>query len=414
MSLRFSLFIAALALALTGGVLAFPHIVKAEGPDDIVCCWQHDPNAPGQMQYIIEEMQRHSCEDRTRYGAWTLYNGTCAQFQSSDTLNLTSDSSPVCCCTETPQHTCETKSAALGYNQKDVCSRLYSNNPNWKFSQAGSCPAASAPAGPTTTQSDLEITQQECAAKDTGVILPHCTCSGDCQLTDFVQLFINLYAFALKLLVPLAIFYLIAGAVFLLTAAGYENRIKQGKEIINQAVTGVIIMLVSWVIINTVFVLLLPTDSKGRHLIFQQPWNTLSKSFTYPCSSDFLSTGCVGGNVKQLQSGLVKLGYTLKQDSVYGSQTASAVSDFQKVTNAALTQDRGPSCSHVLWDVMLAPFCPDPNPDQCNTVTAAQLATQKLPGTNSATAQTQQYIITFGSAQSYISEFQHCKSIISP
>lgn len=198
------------------------------------------------------------------------------------------------------------------------------------------CPAA------TTTS-----VQRVCKYND---ILPKCTCDGNCDLDQFVQLFINLYAFGLRLLGPLAAFYLIVGGVILMTASGYQNRIEMGKNIINQAVAGVFIVLVSWIVIDTT-VYLLTYDKEGNphHLVFQKPW---AGGFTYNCEgSDTLERGCENKSVQELETNLSKLGYAITPNQLYDQETEEKVRQFQSDNNARLFPNNlaTSSCSQVLW-----------------------------------------------------------------
>ncbi|MBI4414959.1 MAG: hypothetical protein HY566_01830, partial [Candidatus Kerfeldbacteria bacterium] len=152
-----------------------------------------------------------------------------------------------------------------------------------------------------------------------GKILPPCTCDGSCTLESFIQLFANLYQFGLEILLPLGAFFIVVGSIVLLTASGYANRIDMGKNIVRQAVTGTIIVLLSWVIIDTAIVLI----TGGReNTVFGRPWYA---GFTYACSGN-LSNGCTGASVNMLQTNLRSLGYNLPSSKIYDAKTAAAVS----------------------------------------------------------------------------------------
>lgn len=172
-----------------------------------------------------------------------------------------------------------------------------------------------------------------------GEILPPCTCSGDCQLTDFIQLFINLYGFGVKIAAPLGIFFIIIGAVILVTATGYANRIEMGKTMITQAVTGLIIVLISWVIVDTAIYLL--TNNRDQ-MVFNRKWYA---GFTYVCKDENLQQGCSGGNVSDLQRKLVDMGYAIEVDGSYGPQTASAVRQYQRDANSAYVPNAVLACN---------------------------------------------------------------------
>lgn len=115
------------------------------------------------------------------------------------------------------------------------------------------------------------------AAENEGgyIQLPPCTACGRCGFEDFLQLFVNLYHFGLEITGPLAVLYAIVGGVILLTASGYENRYKLGRDILSQVVAGLIVVLMSWVIVDTTVFLL---TGKEERTVFGQPWY---QGFTY-------------------------------------------------------------------------------------------------------------------------------------
>lgn len=111
------------------------------------------------------------------------------------------------------------------------------------------------------------------------VILPPCTETGNCNASDFLLLFINLYKFGLEILAPVAILFFVIGGIVILTAAGYSERIERGKKILSQVIAGVFIVLLSWVIIDTSVFLL--TGDENR-TVFGTPWY---EGFIYECDS---------------------------------------------------------------------------------------------------------------------------------
>src|SRR5690606_37025952 len=140
---------------------------------------------------------------------------------------------------------------------------------------------------------------------DPGVILPPCVCSEGvpgatgCGLRDFFDLFINLYKFGLQIAAALGVLYVIIGSVVLITASGYQNRITMGKTMITQAVTGLVIVLLSWIIIDTtVFII-----TGDRTLtITGKPW--YGGLTTYACKETELRLNCSGDTVRTLQNNL--------------------------------------------------------------------------------------------------------------
>lgn len=227
---------------------------------------------------------------------------------------------------------------------------------------------------------------------DTGEILPPCTCTGNCQLTDFIQLFVNLYAFGVHLAAPLAVFFIIVGSVILVTASGYSQRIEMGKTIISQAVTGLIIVLISWVIIDTAIFLI--TGNSDRS-VFGKPW---FGGFTYVCEDEMLYQGCTGGNVTNLQKSLNIFGYNIIVDESYGPATTAAVRQFQGDANSALVANALTACGGRpgavnVWNKAFHEFiqadCAPPGGGQC-IVTEQTAAGLRMPMNGAATIKTQQ------------------------
>ncbi len=184
-----------------------------------------------------------------------------------------------------------------------------------------------------------------------GSILPPCTKCGDCSLEDFLQLFTNLYSFGLhNILAPLAVLFIVIGSILLMTASGYQERVEKGRTMISQTIAGIIIVLISWIVIDTTIYLL--TGNRDR-MILSKKWYG-GDELTYPCyisSTVSLQNGCSGADVQTLQSNLSRLGYTVKADSVFGSQTSTAVKNFQNDVNSGLmVMDGRGSCSVPLWD----------------------------------------------------------------
>lgn len=186
---------------------------------------------------------------------------------------------------------------------------------------------------------------------DVGKLLPPCTKCGTCGLEEFLQLFVNLYSFGLhNILAPLAVLFIIIGSIRLLTASGYHERIEQGRTMIAQTIAGVIVVLISWVVIDTTIYLL--TGNRDRTILSKKWYG--GNELTYPCyisKTVSLQNGCSGVDVQALQQNLSRLGYTVKADSVYGPQTSAAVRKFQDDVNSNLmVMDGRSSCSVPLWD----------------------------------------------------------------
>lgn len=185
---------------------------------------------------------------------------------------------------------------------------------------------------------------------DFGTILPPCTKCGNCQLNDFLQLFVRLYGLALELLAPVALLFLIVGGITLLTASGVAARVQLGQTIIRNAIYGTIIILVSWTIVDTT-IYVITGDSETT--IFSQPWYT----FRYSCS-DRIVLGCTSSGVAQIQTMLAGLGYTVGSDKGYFDEvTRQAAQRFQVDANRIMREDAVDSCSLDLWNEVFEHGC---------------------------------------------------------
>lgn len=202
----------------------------------------------------------------------------------------------------------------------------------------------------STTASEDPCKQYE-SSYNVGSILPPCTKCGDCSLEEFLQLFINLYSFGLhNILAPLAVLLIVIGSILLMTASGYQERVEKGRTMIAQTIAGIVIVLISWIVIDTTIYLL--TGNRDRTILSKKWYG--GDELTYPCyisKTVSLQNGCSGADVQTLQSNLSHLGYKVKVDSVFGPQTSTAVKNFQNDVNSGLMviDGRG-SCSIPLWD----------------------------------------------------------------
>lgn len=70
----------------------------------------------------------------------------------------------------------------------------------------------------------------------------------------------------------LAVLMIVVGGIILQTAGGDPGKIGQGKKILKAAIIGVIIILVAWLIVDTIIVFLTPADSPF------QAWHTINCS----------------------------------------------------------------------------------------------------------------------------------------
>ena len=78
-------------------------------------------------------------------------------------------------------------------------------------------------------------------------------CSGpNCTVCSFLQLISNVIMFIVRdITAPLAGLLFLIGGIMMVSAGGSEARLKKGKEIFKNTAIGVLIILASWAIVNT-------------------------------------------------------------------------------------------------------------------------------------------------------------------
>lgn len=96
---------------------------------------------------------------------------------------------------------------------------------------------------------------------------PTCNIEGPCTFCDLLIVASNIYNdLALPLALSIAVLMIIIGGVMLLISAGSEDKYRKAKNTLTMAITGLIIVLASWLIVNTLINLI----AGGNALPF--PW----------------------------------------------------------------------------------------------------------------------------------------------
>ncbi|PIS42407.1 MAG: hypothetical protein COT24_03725 [Candidatus Kerfeldbacteria bacterium CG08_land_8_20_14_0_20_40_16] len=85
-----------------------------------------------------------------------------------------------------------------------------------------------------------------------GPLLPPCTCSGNCVLDDFLALAAKLAQYGLGLLSIITLAFVILGGFSFLTAMGNPEKIGSAKKLLGGTFRGMAIVLLAWVIVNTI------------------------------------------------------------------------------------------------------------------------------------------------------------------
>jgi hypothetical protein len=89
-----------------------------------------------------------------------------------------------------------------------------------------------------------------------------CINQGNCDMCDFVQLFIGLANWGYSILSLVALVFLIYGGIMFILSGGTmgseqnPSRLIKAKKILSGTFTGLILILGSWIIVNTIIVAL--------------------------------------------------------------------------------------------------------------------------------------------------------------
>ncbi|MDO8584529.1 MAG: pilin [bacterium] len=98
-------------------------------------------------------------------------------------------------------------------------------------------------------------------------IVPQCE-GVTCSICDLIKLAHNVIQYAIQLSFALAVGMVVLGGYYLITAGGSEEKVTQGRKIVWYAVVGLGIVLSGWVLINTMFQILIKSPSP-------RPWNDI-------------------------------------------------------------------------------------------------------------------------------------------
>lgn len=111
------------------------------------------------------------------------------------------------------------------------------------------------------------------ALPTSAAILPFCTITGNCQMCDFVRLFVLLAQWGLSTIGGISLLFFIIGGMYLVAGGSNQERFSKGKEIIKSAIIGMLIVLSAWLIVNfSVTALSGSINGDGDGLIFEKQW----------------------------------------------------------------------------------------------------------------------------------------------
>jgi len=84
-----------------------------------------------------------------------------------------------------------------------------------------------------------------------------------CELKDLFELLIGIYNFLLGMAGIVALGFLIYGGIQMLLFSVDEEKLKSGKSTVTQALIGLVVILLAYIVVNTLLLALGVTDTAG-------------------------------------------------------------------------------------------------------------------------------------------------------
>lgn len=186
---------------------------------------------------------------------------------------------------------------------------------------------------------------------------PVCACCGDCTLTNFLGLGVNITKIILKYLGVIALLFFVIGGVVWISSGGSAEKVKQGKDIIKASVIGMVIVIGAVLIVRLFGQALgvdmgqyLPASPAGDDQIAAQDWPDCpagpppaNRAWCYGCGWTGGSRGCQGSEVKTYQQVLNGLNCDCGEaDGMFGSITKACTKRFQQANGLSVDGMVGP------------------------------------------------------------------------
>jgi len=95
--------------------------------------------------------------------------------------------------------------------------------------------------------------------------------TGPCSVCDSLIVTSNIITYLAQFAVLISVAMMVYGAILMMVSGGDEGKFKDGKSKITNAIIGLVVVMLAWVIINTVLRLL---TGGGADL----PWNNITCS----------------------------------------------------------------------------------------------------------------------------------------
>jgi len=183
---------------------------------------------------------------------------------------------------------------------------------------------------------------------------PICSCCGDCTLYNFLELPVNYAKVLLQISGIYALLFFIIGGIMLIMSGGSSERIQKGKKIIIGSITGLIIIIFAFTIVNIMMKALEADEllpDKGLDWVScpnpgSSPYEALKNTpWCWDCVWTGANKGCQGSNVKSYQSQLNNWGCNCGTavDGVFGPDTEACTKRFQQANNLSVDGLVGPN-----------------------------------------------------------------------
>ena len=98
-----------------------------------------------------------------------------------------------------------------------------------------------------------------------------CRQCGYCELNDFVIIAINISQWILGIVGSLALLFFIYGGITMIISAGSSEKVQEGKTILQNAIIGLVIVFVSWTVINFVYNAFVRTEGTPARSWYKLP-----------------------------------------------------------------------------------------------------------------------------------------------
>lgn len=110
-----------------------------------------------------------------------------------------------------------------------------------------------------------------------------CRAKGDCSLSDFARLAVNVSDIILGIVGSLALLMLVYGGFTWVLSGGSSEAVQKGKDIVRNAVIGLVVVFSSWMIVSLVVRAFVCSGEDANSAqcttgtIFNRPWDSVQE-----------------------------------------------------------------------------------------------------------------------------------------